>query len=212
MNDEYWNAIVQCDKQFDGIFYYGVRTTGIFCRPSCSSKTPNKENVMIFLNNQMPVEEGFRPCKRCRPDQMIPFHPQKTLIEQAIDYLSSHYEKDIGLQELAASLYISPYYLQRTFKNITGMSPSQYRKIKRIEAAKERMENGPASVTEIAFEVGFKNSAYFSSVFKQITGLTPSEYRQKYHVHPAELKSNKSKDNLSSMSHNANSDNEGSNQ
>jgi AraC family transcriptional regulator of adaptative response / methylphosphotriester-DNA alkyltransferase methyltransferase len=211
MNDEYWNAIVQCDKQFDGIFYYGVKTTGIFCRPSCCSRTPNKQNVMIFLNNQMPVEEGFRPCKRCRPDQILPSSPQKILIEQATHYISSHYEKDIGLKELAARLYISPYYLQRTFKSITGMSPSYYIKIKRIEAAKERIENGRASVTQIAYEVGFKNSAYFSSVFRQITGLTPSEYRQKIHVHPVELKSNKSKDILSSISHNANSDNEGSN-
>ncbi|MED1203800.1 bifunctional transcriptional activator/DNA repair enzyme AdaA [Heyndrickxia acidicola] len=178
MNEEFWMAIVQCDQQFDGIFFYGVKTTRIFCRPSCCSRTPKKQNVVIFSDNQMPAEQGFRPCKRCRPDQLMPPSPKEKLIQQAVHYLSKHYSREIGLKELAEVLYISPYYLQRTFKSIMGLSPSDYVKVKRIEEAKLRLKTGNESLTNIAFEIGFKNSAYFSSVFKQIEGVTPSEYRQ----------------------------------
>ncbi|NEY82677.1 helix-turn-helix domain-containing protein [Bacillus sp. 3H-10] len=133
--------------------------------------------MKIFFNQLQPLTEGFRPCKRCRPDLQNYLTTKEQLIEKAIKVMSHTYSKEINLSELARELYVSPFYLQKIFKNKLGISPAQYLKIKRIESAKELMINSRLSMTEIALEVGFKNSAHFSSVFRKIVGVSPTAFR-----------------------------------
>jgi AraC family transcriptional regulator, regulatory protein of adaptative response / methylphosphotriester-DNA alkyltransferase methyltransferase len=180
MKEEFWKAIVECDENFDGIFYYGVMTTGIFCRPSCRSKTPKQQNVKIFHNYEEPTVEGFRPCKRCQPDLLTHSTTKQNLVKKAIQVMSENYSKEIGLTDLAVKLYVSPFYLQRIFKSETAMSPSQFLLNKRIEMAKDLILHTSLSMTEVALEVGFKNSAHFSSVFRKKVGYSPTEYRLKH--------------------------------
>lgn len=177
MQKEYWEAIVSCDLSYDGVFYYGVKTTLIFCRPSCPSKTPNKENVAIYFDRETPAENGFRPCKRCRPDLFSNLNPREQLIKKTTDFLINNYSCDLSLEDIAKRVYISPFYLQRIFKEEMKMSPAQFLTKKRIEAAKELILHTSLSITVIAYEVGFKSSSHFSTLFRKSVGLSPSDYR-----------------------------------
>ncbi|MGE5675577.1 MAG: Ada metal-binding domain-containing protein, partial [Mycobacterium leprae] len=95
MQEEEWRAITQCDPAYDGQFYYAVKTTGIFCRPSCKSRVPNRGNVIVFHSAHAAVEAGFRACKRCRPDQC--HGPAAELVQRALDYMAVHYSEPLTL-------------------------------------------------------------------------------------------------------------------
>jgi AraC family transcriptional regulator, regulatory protein of adaptative response / methylphosphotriester-DNA alkyltransferase methyltransferase len=177
MKTEYWQAIVDCDKEYDGEFYYGVLTTGIFCRPSCKSRLPKVNNVKIFRSVEEAENEGLRPCKRCRPQFMVNQSSAEELIAKVKQLIEASYAADLSLHEIASRCYVSPFYLQRVFKQVTQISPTQYLIKKRIEAAKQLIEQPAFSITEIALQVGFKNPAHFSSVFSKEVGLPPSKYR-----------------------------------
>lgn len=179
MKEEFWHAIVACNKDYDGIFFYGVTTTRIFCRPSCRSKTPKWENVRIFYNSKEPLAEGFRPCKRCRPDLLHHATTKEMLVNKAKQYLSERLTETISLRQLAKELYASPFYLQKMFKAETGMSPHQFVLHQRVEVEKKRMVETTLPLIHIALEVGFKSSAHFSSVFRKMVGCTPTEYRSR---------------------------------
>lgn len=177
MKEEFWRAIVACNEDYDGTFFYGVTTTKIFCRPSCRSKTPKRENVKIFYNSKEPLAEGFRPCKRCRPDLLQHVTTKEMLVNKAKQYLSEHYTETIPLERLGKELYASPFYLHKLFKAETGMSPHQFILHQRVEVAKKWMVETNLPLTNIALEVGFKSSAHFSAVFRKMVGCTPMEYR-----------------------------------
>jgi AraC family transcriptional regulator of adaptative response / methylphosphotriester-DNA alkyltransferase methyltransferase len=177
MKEEYWKAIVECDESYDGDFYYGVLTTGIFCRPSCKSRTPKKDNVRIYKNITDAHNEGLRPCKRCRPELVTSYSTSEQLVEKVNKLISISYANDLTLHEIARRTFVSPFYLQRVFKQKTQMSPKQYLILKRVEAAKTLLEKTSLSITQIALRVGFKNSSHFSSVFTKEVGFPPSKYR-----------------------------------
>lgn len=174
MEMKFWNAIVSCDQTYDGIFYYGVRTTGIFCRPSCPSRTPKQENVTIYADNDTPVRDGLRPCKRCRPDEL---QQTPSITQTAQTYLAEHLTEEVTLVKLAEKLYISPFHLQRIFKDETNTSPSQYLLEKRVQRAQQLILETELPIQKIASAAGFKNAAHFSAVFKKKTNLSPTEYR-----------------------------------
>ncbi|MBM7583494.1 AraC family transcriptional regulator of adaptative response / methylphosphotriester-DNA alkyltransferase methyltransferase [Bacillus pakistanensis] len=176
--NEYWKAIVENDASYDDTFFYGVKTTGIFCRPSCKSRVPNKENVRIFKNAKLAQSENFRPCKRCKPDGLM--LPDKEWIEQIVDWIDQHYYKPLTLETLSEFGHSSPYHLQRTFKRVKGMSPLEYIQQVRISHAIHYLMNSDKSVTEIGMMVGLTNTAYFITLFKKKTKCTPTEYRKKY--------------------------------
>lgn len=177
MQKEYWNAIVSCDLSYDGVFYYAVKTTGIFCRPSCRSKTPKKENITIYFDRRTPVEKGFRPCKRCRPDLFSSLNPREQLIKKTTDFLIENYSSELSLEDIAKRVYASPFYLQRIFKEEMKLSPAQFLTKKRIEVAKELLWQTSLSITAIACDVGFKSSSHFSTIFRKSVGCSPSDYR-----------------------------------
>ncbi|WP_046175530.1 bifunctional transcriptional activator/DNA repair enzyme AdaA [Domibacillus indicus] len=177
VSEEYWRAIEQCDKDYDGTFFYGVKTTGIFCRPSCKSRLPKKENVRIFKNAYSALENNFRPCKRCKPDELR--LPAENWILQITQWIDAHYAEPITLQSLAREWHGSPSHLQRSFKRIAGLSPAEYVQMARLNRACCLLRSTGRTVSDISREIGFLSTPYFSALFKRITGCTPLQYRKK---------------------------------
>ncbi|HFK1529867.1 TPA: bifunctional transcriptional activator/DNA repair enzyme AdaA [Bacillus cereus] len=176
MTDERWHAIVHNDSSFDDKFYYGVKTTGIFCRPSCKSRVPNIDNVKIFQNTEEALSENFRPCKRCKPNGLT--LPNEDWVTQIEEYIDNHYSESLTLEILADMCHGSPYHLQRTFKRIKGITPIEYIQQTRVSRAIEYLTNTDKSIMEIGFAVGIPNTAHFATLFKKRTGYTPSMYRK----------------------------------
>lgn len=177
MQEDEWNAIINCDASYDEQFFYAVKTTGIFCRPSCKSRAPIRDNVVMFKTVDEAIESGFRPCKRCKPDQYR--YPAEELTYKAMDYIDAHYSEPLTLGAIASNMHINPYHIHRVFKRILGVTPIEYLLQKRITEAKRFLEETKFSVMDIAVSVGFVNVAHFSTVFRKHTGLSPSVYRNR---------------------------------
>jgi AraC family transcriptional regulator of adaptative response / methylphosphotriester-DNA alkyltransferase methyltransferase len=178
MNEAVWKAIVECDPSFDGQFYYGLVTTGIFCRPSCKSKTPKREHVKIFETPEQAIQAGLRPCKRCRPEEPAWRSAEEELVKKLLAVIDSSYGEPLTLHEMAERLFVSPFYLQRCFKRVMNISPGKYLLQKRIEQAKRLLAETNESITEIALQVGFRNSSHFTTVFQRETRFKPTRYRK----------------------------------
>ncbi|SFE00668.1 AraC family transcriptional regulator, regulatory protein of adaptative response / methylphosphotriester-DNA alkyltransferase methyltransferase [Paenibacillus catalpae] len=173
--EDKWLAVLSNDRSYDGQWYYGVKTTGIFCRPSCKSKPPNRSHVRIFHTAREALSEQFRPCKRCKPVQQQ--LPDEEWAAQACAYIEAHYQEALPLTLLSDVLHLSPYHLQRTFKRLTGLTPAAYIQQIRIREAMKLLASTDLAVTDIAGQVGFANAAHFATRFQGITGLTPTQYR-----------------------------------
>ena len=166
-----------CDDSYDGLFFYAVETTGIFCRPSCKSKRPNEENVTFFQTSGDAKQAGFRPCKRCQPE-MINFDPQMEIINMAKGYIDEHYMENITLQRMAQHIGISPYYLARVFKKNTSKTIHSYLENIRINQAVHLLQTTNRSIIDICYEVGFVNSSSFYYAFRKKTQKTPKQLRR----------------------------------
>lgn len=180
--ESFWQAVVLCDPSYDGVFFYAVKTTGVYCRPSCKSRTPKREHVTFHTSALAAEAAGFRPCKRCRPKLLAPVPSvRQMLVEEAKRLIASHYAEDWTLRAMAERLYVSPFWFQRVFKQACGFTPFQYLTETRIRAAERLLLETEDSVTSIALQVGFKNPAHFSSLFAKKTGCPPSRYRFSRH-------------------------------
>ncbi|MGB8955885.1 MAG: bifunctional transcriptional activator/DNA repair enzyme AdaA [Tumebacillaceae bacterium] len=178
IKQEQWDAIVACDGQYDGRFFYGVMTTGIFCRPSCKSRTPKKENVRIFTSTDEALAADLRPCKRCRPEEQAWRGSNEELVERAKGIIARCYQEELGLNEVANRLFVSPFHLHRSFRKIAGVTPAQFLSEQRLAAAKRLLTDTELSVTQIAFAVGYQSAAHFSTFFRKETGQAPSQYKK----------------------------------
>ncbi|WP_081418546.1 bifunctional transcriptional activator/DNA repair enzyme AdaA [Paenibacillus sp. Leaf72] len=178
VSEEQWRAIVGNDPSYDGQFYYAVKTTGIFCRPSCKSRPPNRENIGFFRTAEQALAAQFRPCKRCKPTgQRL---PDEEWIAMVTEYIDRNYKEKLTLAALAAICHGTPYHLHRTFKKVTGKTPVDYIQQIRIEKAKAMLLSSPVSIAEAGECVGLSNTPYFITLFKQKTGYTPESYRQQH--------------------------------
>lgn len=176
MTEEQWQAILQNDVAYNDIFFYAVKTTGIFCRPSCKSKAPNRENACIFQNAEQALAAGFRPCKRCKPTgERL---PDKEWVALMTEYIDHNYMVPLTLETLAEVCHGSPYHLHRTFKKVKGITPVDYIQQKRIAKASEYLLTTEQAVAEIALRVGLPNTSYFITLYKKKTGYTPTQFRQ----------------------------------
>ncbi|MBE9918076.1 methylphosphotriester-DNA--protein-cysteine methyltransferase family protein [Paenibacillus donghaensis] len=176
LTEEKWEAIIGNDESYDFKFFYAVKSTGIFCRPSCKSKPPNRGNVRIFMNAERAIREGFRPCKRCKPTgERLPDHEW---IEVITRYMDHNFAEPLSLNLLAEIGHGSPYHLHRTFKKIMGMTPLEYLQRIRLDHAKALLKQPDLSIAAIGKRVGLPNTSYFISLFKQNFGYTPSDYRR----------------------------------
>jgi AraC family transcriptional regulator of adaptative response / methylphosphotriester-DNA alkyltransferase methyltransferase len=171
-----WKAVVASDPAYDGRFCYGVKTTGIFCRPSCKSRPPRRENTLFFPGPAAALAQGYRPCKRCRPDALIP--PGEDLIRIARLLLDTEYDNPAILAELPGRVGLSRSHLTRLFKQHTGASPRQYLHTLRIHRAEHLLAHGTLTGTGIAYAVGYNTPGRFFAAFRARTGLSPRAWRR----------------------------------
>lgn len=178
-NDDKWKAVVDCDKRYDGLFYYAVKTTGIFCRPSCKAKLPLRENTLFFDTAGKALEGGFRPCKMCRPDisESI-YEPNKELMKKAREILNNRYSDTIVISSIAQELGLSESHLTRLFKLYYSLTPNEYIVKLKIEKAMELLSQSDLDINAIAYEAGFRSISNFYKCFNEHTGSTPKAYRK----------------------------------
>lgn len=176
MNEERcWQAFYARDKAADGQFVVAVRSTRIYCRPSCPSRRPKRENVLFFAEPGAAEQAGYRACLRCRPQHNGAPAEQVALVQQVCRVIEQHPEGIVSLDELGAQVSMSPFHLQRTFKRILGISPRQYAEAYRLGRLKERMKEGE-SVTQALYEVGYGSSSRLYEQANARLGMTPATY------------------------------------
>ena len=171
-----WAAVLERDSSCDGTFYYAVRTTGIFCRPSCPARRPNREHITYFETPSAAEDAGFRPCKRCRPTSPAASRSEAA-VRHAQRYLDEHLEERVSLRDLAREVELSPHHLHRTFKRLVGLTPKAYQDAKRMERLKSELQRG-ATVSRATFEVGFGSSRALYEKADSGLGMTPGQYRR----------------------------------
>jgi len=167
-----WDAIMARDRSFDGRFFFGVVTTGVYCRPSCPSRHPLRRNVRFF---ELPAEAekaGLRPCRRCRP-----LTDPAAAIEDLCRFLEEHCDERPDLATLAARAGLSRFHLQRTFKAAVGVTPKQYLEAHRVGKLKKELRHAK-DVTAAVYEAGFGSASRVYERADSRLGMTPKQYRQ----------------------------------
>lgn len=172
-----WEAVLGKDKTQDGRFYFGVMTTGIFCRPSCPARQPLRKNVRFYETPAEAEHDGLRPCRRCRPLEAAD-DSQKRRIEELCDHIRKNCDsvEPLTLEALARHAGMSPSHLQRTFRAAVGVTPRQYVEACRLETLKRGLRTG-GSVTRAIYDAGFGSSSRVYERAGTRLGMTPSEYR-----------------------------------
>lgn len=171
----FWQAVKDNNSKFDGIFYTGVKSTGIFCKPSCTARLPKRENVVFFDNYGMAEAEGFRACLRCKPKEAKPADPRVQAVVRACEILEA--EDQIQLEELGERLGVSPYHLQRTFKEIVGVSPKKYAEARKMGRFKTEIKKGSDVVTAM-YDAGYGSSSRLYERAGENMGMTPAVYQK----------------------------------
>ncbi|HLI08351.1 MAG TPA: bifunctional DNA-binding transcriptional regulator/O6-methylguanine-DNA methyltransferase Ada [Ktedonobacteraceae bacterium] len=175
--DQYWQAVMTRDEGLDGVFVYGVRSTGVYCRPSCPSRRPKREQAVFFTRPEEAEEAGFRACKRCRPREASSREEQVALVRQLCAYIDEHLEQRLTLAELGEQVHLSPYHLQHVFKRVMGITPRQYAGARRMEQFKTRLKEGE-TVTTALFDAGYSSSSRLYERVPGQLGMTPVTYRK----------------------------------
>ena len=172
--DWQWRAVQARNAEFDGVFFFGVQTTGVFCRPSCSSRSPKRENVSFFVTTTDAERAGFRACLRCKPKQE--FHPDAAaeLVTSAFDMLKN--DEITTIDELAMRLDVSSGHLQKTFKATLGLSPKEVTDMMRIESFKKNVKR--SDVTTSLYDSGFGSSRSLYEKAGEKLGMTPAVYKK----------------------------------
>lgn len=173
-----WESVLQRDPSADDRFLYAVTTTGIYCRPSCPSRRPKRDNVAFFSSAAAAEEAGFRACQRCRPNRAKAPH---RAVERARDYIDAHIadlgEERITLELLGEESGLSPYHLQRKFKEIVGLTPAQYIRARKSERLKGELKRGE-TVSRATFGAGYGSSSRVYGDSDKRLGMTPATYRR----------------------------------
>ena len=177
MKKEQWQAIRDNGKNHDGQFLYGLKTTKTVCRSSCIARSCNPKNLVVFDTLEEAVAQGFRPCRRCRPDQMGWKGIKVELADSAKQFIELHYAEKFSLVTIAEELYVNSSYLLRVFKEITGNTLLYHHNYTRCQAARTLLARPELSIAFISREVGFISASHFTRVFKSLCNCTPSEYR-----------------------------------
>ena len=152
-----WDAVLAHDASQDGRFYYGVLTTGVYCRPSCASRRPKRENVRFYSSPAEAERDGLRPCRRCHPSATDPLSRK---IQDLCSYIAENADAPITLADLAARAQLSPSHLQRAFKAVVGVSPKQYLDGIRMDGFKRLLRTDKKhGVTGAIFDAGFGSRA-----------------------------------------------------
>ncbi|MBZ0155462.1 MAG: bifunctional DNA-binding transcriptional regulator/O6-methylguanine-DNA methyltransferase Ada [Alphaproteobacteria bacterium] len=178
MNEStYWQAVLQRDRRYDGAFVYAVRSTGIYCRPSCSSRRPKSGNVSFFPLPEVAEQAGFRPCKRCRPDQAVAGDPRAELVRRICRYIENHLEDPLTLESLGRHFGLSPSHLQRMFKSVVAISPQQYTEACRMRHIKTALRKGD-DIMGALHDAGYSSTSRLYGKASAHLGMTPGAYKQ----------------------------------
>ena len=171
-----WQAVLGRDRRYDGMFVYAVRSTGVYCRPSCPSRRPRREMVEFFEQPQAAERAGFRSCLRCRPMELNGERELPKVITRVCRFIDEVIEEGPTLDRLAEVAGVSPFHLQRSFKGTLGISPRQYAELKRFLRFKSRLQKGD-DVTTAMYEAGFNSPSRLYERSTSAMGMTPSVYR-----------------------------------
>lgn len=180
--DPRWAAVVGRDAAVDGHFVYAVKTTGVFCRPSCAARTPKPENVSFHLSPADARAAGFRPCLRCRPEA-APGSPAwlgtATTVARGMRLIDDGFLDRASTTELAETLGVGPRHLLRLFLRHAGASPSEIAATRRVQEAKRLIDQTDMTLAEIAFAAGFGSVRRFNDAFAATYKRTPSSFRRR---------------------------------
>ena len=171
-----WRAVQERDRRYDGMFVYAVKSTGVYCRPSCASRRPRREMVEFFEQPQQAERAGFRSCLRCHPTEMNGEREMPQVITRVCRFLDEMVDEGPTLDRLADLAGVSPFHLQRSFKGALGISPRQYAELKRFLRFKSQLQKGD-DVTTAMYEAGFSSPSRLYERSTTAMGMKPSEYR-----------------------------------
>src|SRR5438094_5891334 len=172
-NAEAWRAVSARDAGHDGRFVYAVRSTRVYCRPSCPSRRPTRGNVRYFLVPEDAESAGYRACLRCRPREERALLDSERAVARARAYLDQHAGDTIPLTKLAAHAGASPFHLQRSFKRLLGVSPKQYQSALRASRFKARLRAGD-TVSRATYEAGYGSSSRVYEHAHGLLGMSPA--------------------------------------
>jgi len=174
--DPRWIALVSRDRSADGRFYYSVRSTGVYCRPSCAARRPNPKNVRFHPTPADAEAAGFRPCKRCRPDQPAAAPQSADTVASACRTIERA-EETPTLAALAGAAGLSRHHFHRVFKAATGLTPRAYAAAHRTRKLREQLST-TATVTQAIYDAGFNASSRFYETSADVLGMTPTAWRK----------------------------------
>jgi AraC family transcriptional regulator, regulatory protein of adaptative response / methylated-DNA-[protein]-cysteine methyltransferase len=172
--EDAWRIVAARNSHADGRLFYGVRTTLIFCRPSCPSRRPSRHNVEFFSDLISALAAGYRPCRRCNPAGL---HAGAQLIETLCAHLNRHLDRPVKLAELARMAGLSTFAVQRSFRRVLGVSPSQYQAHKRAAALRTRLADPAIRITDAIYDAGYSGPA--RAYGKDHLGMRPQDYRNR---------------------------------
>ena len=175
LGDPRWMAVLKRDTKADGSFYYAVKTTGVYCRPSCPSRVARPENISFHESREEAEQAGFRPCLRCKPDQLSPQAHYASPVTLACRIIEAS-DAPPSLADLAKMVGMSTYHFHRIFKKITGLTPRAYfaaQREKRVQTALAKTD----TITEAIFRAGYGSNSRFYEKADNVLGMTPTRYR-----------------------------------
>jgi len=175
-DEQKWQAVATRDPAADGVFWYSVETTHIYCRPSCPSRIPLRKNVRFHPTWEEAEKAGYRPCKRCSPQEPSLPERRARMVAQACRLIETS-DQEPSLEALAAAAFLSPFHFHRLFKEVTGLTPKQYALSRRAARVRESLA-GRGTVTDALYAGGFGSSGHFYPKAAGLLGMKPREYQQ----------------------------------
>ena len=170
-----WEAVRRRDRAADGVFYYSVLTTGVYCRPSCASRLARRDNVAFHATCEAAEAAGFRPCKRCRPNEASVAERHAAVVANACRLIEEA-EEAPSLDALARAAGMSRFHFHRMFKAVTGVTPKAYADADRAQRVRDELAQC-TTVTEAIYGAGFNSSGRFYAASPDLLGMTPTEFR-----------------------------------
>ena len=172
-----WATVCRRDPAGEGHFVFAVRTTGIYCRPSCPARRPRRENVTFYSRPDQAEQAGYRACRRCVPDGLAPAETRARKVVAACRLIERS-EIAPGLEEIAFEIGFNPYHLHRIFKQVTGITPKRYAAWQRAALARARLQHA-SSITDLIYHLGFGAPSRFYDVARSMLGMSPTAFRDK---------------------------------
>jgi AraC family transcriptional regulator, regulatory protein of adaptative response / methylated-DNA-[protein]-cysteine methyltransferase len=171
-----WQAIAMRNHKLDGTFYYAVKTTGVYCRPSCPSRRGKPGNVSFFVTCEDAEGAGFRPCKRCNPRELALPAQYAAMVAKICHNIEMKQEPP-SLGDMARKANLSPSHFHRIFKAVTGLTPRAYAVAQRAARVKSALAEPGTTVTKAIYRAGFNSSGRFYEASNELLGMTPTDYR-----------------------------------